>query len=385
MDQVHVIVQQVAALQLALVRQADALGVAAVQGATSTVAWLADRYRVRPGTATAQVGLARVLDADCPVTAAALAEGRVNVEQARVIADAVAAVPVEFRERADKRLAGDAAEFGPKQLKALGGRILEMVAPEEAEARELAALERAEERAYVGRELRLSDVAGEARVRVTGWLDRAAAAVVTAALDPLCAPRGGGAGDVRTPGQRRADALVEVCRLAAACTELPANGGDRPQVVITVGFDTLRDRLGSAMLDDGHLVSATAARRLACDAALLPAVLGSDSQVLDVGRQQRLFTASLRRALVLRDQGCAFPGCDRPARWCDGHHVMHWADGGTTALDNAVLLCGHHHRLIHHGDWRVRINPGDGFPDFIPPAYLDPEQKPRRNRYHRRE
>ncbi|MET8123821.1 HNH endonuclease signature motif containing protein, partial [Micromonospora sp. NPDC005291] len=118
-------------------------------------------------------------------------------------------------------------------------------------------------------------------------------------------------------------------------------------------------------------------------ATILPTVLGSTSQVLDVGRQRRLITGPLRRALVLRDHGCAFPGCDRPPRWCDAHHIQHWADNGDTALHNAVLLCGHHHRHIHHSDWAVRLG-GDGHPEFIPPAWLDPDQLPRRNQYHQR-
>nr|WP_275941474.1 HNH endonuclease signature motif containing protein [Planosporangium mesophilum] len=387
MDQVQVIAQQVAALQLALIRQADGLGIAAAQGATSTAAWLTGRYRMLPGTARGQVTLAARLDAHCPAAAAAMADGRVNVEQAHVIAKVVAGVPAEYRARADEYLADAGARFGLADLATLGEHILEVVAPEKAQARALAALERAEERAHAGRELRLSPLPGEGRVRVTGWLDREGAAVVTAALDPLCAPGGFGAdrGEPRTPGQRRADALVEVCRIACASGGLPDNGGDRPQVVVTVDYDTLRDRVGAATLDDGQPLSAAAARRLACDAAILPAVLDGAGQVLDVGRQQRLFTGPLRRALVLRDNGCAFPDCDRPPRWCEGHHVIHWADGGPTNRDNAVLLCGHHHRLIHHSDWRVTINPADGHPDFTPPTHIDPQQQPRRNRYHRRE
>ncbi|NJC84683.1 DUF222 domain-containing protein [Planosporangium mesophilum] len=377
----------VGAMRFELIRGVDASGIPAAQGATSTVGWLRERHRLLPGAASKQVRLAAALDRECPVTAGALAAGAVNVDQAWVIADAVAKLPAEYRARADEYLVGLGGEFGPKELAGLGERVLEVVAPEEAEARALAALERAEERAYVGRELRLSPLPGEGRVRVAGWLDREAAAVVQAALDPLCAPGGFGAdgGEPRTPGQRRADALVEVCRIATACTELPDNGGDRPQVVVTVDYDTLRYQVGAATLDDGQLLSAAAARRLACDAAILPAVLDGAGQVLDVGRQQRLFTGALRRALVLRDKGCAFPGCDRPPRWCEGHHVIHWADGGPTNRDNAVLLCGHHHRLIHHSDWRVTINPTDGHPDFTPPTHIDPQQQPRRNRYHRRE
>ena len=189
--------------------------------------------------------------------------------------------------------------------------------------------------------------------------------------------------DERTFGQRRADALVEVCRLALNTGELPANGGDRPQLALTMRFADLREQTGPATLDTGDRLTATQARRLACDAHLLPAVLGTHGQVLDVGQSRRLITGALRRALVLRDGGCAFPGCDRPPRWTDGHHIRSWLDGGPTSLDNSVLLCRHHHRLIHHSTWTVRLAP-DGLPEFIPPAHVDPRQRPRRNRYHRR-
>jgi hypothetical protein len=110
-------------------------------------------------------------------------------------------------------------------------------------------------------------------------------------------------------------------------------------VVVTVPFDVLRKELGLGMLDTGQPVSATQVRRMACDAMLIPAVLGGDGQVLDLGQARRLFTGPVRRALVLRDGGCAFPGCDRPARWCDGHHITSVLDGGPTDLDNGVLVC----------------------------------------------
>ncbi|WP_338091282.1 HNH endonuclease signature motif containing protein [Planosporangium flavigriseum] len=386
LDGLQAHLQGVIELSLRVVREVDGRAVAAGQGAPNTAAWLRDRYRVKKETALRLVRLAAALERDLPVTADALADGDINVEQVDEIAKAVAVLPAEHRAAAEKRLVDDAATFGPQQLKILGNRILEVVAPDEAEARAREAMERAEERAFLGRDLRLSEVPGENRVRLSGWLDRESAAQVRAAIDPLSAPRpSAGEPDVRTPGQRRVDALVEVCRIALACGELPANGGDRPQVVVTVGIDTLRQQVGAATLDDGSSLSAAAARRLACDAALLPAVLGSAGQVLDVGREQRLIKGPLRRALVLRDRGCAFPGCDRPPRWTDGHHIVHWADGGTTSLDNAVLLCGYHHRQVHHSPWQIRINPADGLPEFIPPTYIDPEQKPQRNRYHRRQ
>jgi hypothetical protein len=117
---------------------------------------------------------------------------------------------------------------------------------------------------------------------------------------------------------------------------------------------------------------------MACDANIIPIVLGSTGQVLDVGRSQRLFTGPLRRALTVRDGGCAFPGCDRRPKWCEGHHITHWTNGGPTNLHNSVLLCTHHHQLIHHSKWLVRMG-NDGLPEFIPPAWIDETGTPRRN------
>ena len=119
---------------------------------------------------------------------------------------------------------------------------------------------------------------------------------------------------------------------------------------------------------------------MACDATLIPAIMDANSEPLDIGRKTRIVPIAIRRALFLRDHGCAFPGCTISAVWCDAHHVAHWADGGPTALSNLVLLCGTHHALIHHSDWEVIIP--DGIPEFIPPPYIDPLQRPRRNTVH---
>jgi hypothetical protein len=155
-----------------------------------------------------------------------------------------------------------------------------------------------------------------------------------------------------------------------ASGRLPRNGGDPIQVAVTVPLAMLRDQIGAATLDDGTLVSPASARRLACDAAIIPAVLGTASQPLDVGRQRRLVTGPLRRAVLLRDRGCSFPGCDRPPSWVSIHHLVHWVDGGPTSLANSAALCGHHHRTVHHGQWRVTMNATDGHPDFWPPDHL---------------
>jgi hypothetical protein len=267
-------------------------------------------------------------------------------------------------------------------LARMGAFIVAGVAADAEDADGIAALERAEHRMRRDRFLTIRPGRDGTGYRVDGRLTTEQAAVVSAALDPLCKPQ---AADQRTPGQRRADALEEVCRLALNTTELPENGGDRPQVVVTTAYDVLTKQLGAGTLDTGDRLSPAAVRILCCDAMLLPAVLGTAGQLLDLGRERRLFTGPIRRALVLRDGGCAFPACDRPPRWCDGHHVIGWPEGGPTRLANGVLLCPFHHRAIHQpGGWTVFIAP-DGLPTFIPPPWVDPDQKPQRNRYHRRE
>jgi uncharacterized protein DUF222/HNH endonuclease len=127
--------------------------------------------------------------------------------------------------------------------------------------------------------------------------------------------------------------------------------------------------VGRAMLGDLGTISAAEARIHACDCMLIPAVLGTQSEPLDLGRRHRLVSTPLRHALYLRDRGCAFPGCHRPPRHCQGHHIRHWADGGPTELGNLVLLCAHHHRLLHRSGWQVRIAT-DGLPEFLPPVFL---------------
>ncbi|MEU7750830.1 DUF222 domain-containing protein [Micromonospora sp. NPDC049171] len=384
LDATHRLEQRLAAVKLALVREIDGRGTAHAQGASSTAVWLRERLRLTISTARRLVDLAAALDTGNPGIRAALANGDITVDQARVIGDTVATVHTSADAQAADKAVGVliewAGQFDPTLLRKLGTRILDHVAPEVADAAAQAALEAEARRANRDRHLTLSELS-DGRLRLAGILDTETAGLLRAAIDPLSAPSG--PDDTRCAGQRRHDALAALCRLTLRTTDLPEHGGDPAQIVVTTTFDTLAGQLGPGTLDTGLHLTPDTVRRLACDAAILPTVLGSTGQPLDVGRQRRLVTGPLRRALVLRDRGCAFPGCDRPPRWCDAHHIRHWADGGTTSLANAVLLCGHHHRHLHHSDWVVRLG-GDGHPEFIPPAWLDPDQIPRRNHYHRR-
>lgn len=383
LDGLHAAEQRLAAAKLAAVREIDASGLPCRQGANSAESWLRDHLHIGGGTAARTVKLARALDRELPVVAAGLAAGVLNTDQAQVLAAAMTTVPAVVHHDAETALVDYAATFGPKELGRLAERIVENVAPDLAQQLVESQLEVAEREAFHARQLHLIDVPGTGRVRVQGVLDREGAALVRTVLQPLSKPCGTPEEpDLRAPEQRRADALVEACRRLLAAKTLPRTGGDRPQLVLTLDYDKLRAGLTAATLDDGAQLSAATVRRLACDAGIVPVVVKGDGQVLDIGRERRLFSGHLRRALIVRDRGCAFPSCDKPPRFCDGHHVTSWLDHGPTCLDNGVLLCRHHHRLIHQGQWEVRIR--NNLPEFIPPSYVDTHRTPIRNHYHRR-
>ncbi len=205
--------------------------------------------------------------------------------------------------------------------------------------------------------------------------------------------------DPRTRGQKQADTLLGALQHALAAADadvLPASGGHRPQVLVTIDHQTLLRQIREAgVLDAGEHALDTALscmdftgpvdpreiRRIACDADIIPAVLGGDGEILDLGRARRLFTRAQRKAITSRDGGCAAPGCGIPAAWCEVHHIDHWEHGGPTDVDNGVLLCSHHHHAVHAGWWRIEVD--GGVPWFIPARHLDPDRTPRRNQYHR--
>jgi len=172
---------------------------------------------------------------------------------------------------------------------------------------------------------------------------------------------------------RRADALGLVAERAMAAgfgENAPVSGtkAERYQVLLHVDAETLKEDgsgLGQSELEDGTRVSAETSRRLSCDASVVPIGHASDRSVLDVGRKTRTIPPSVRRALEVRDRGCRFPGCG--LRFTDAHHIKHWADGGETKINNLLLLCGHHHRLLHEEGWKVEWWGKDRQAAFIDP------------------
>jgi 5-methylcytosine-specific restriction protein A len=146
--------------------------------------------------------------------------------------------------------------------------------------------------------------------------------------------------------------------------------------VVTVRLEDLERRASGASLEFGGALTSSTLRQLACDAAVVPMVLSNTGVPLDVGRLTRTVSGGLRRAVIVRDGGCAFPGCDRQPSRCEVHHVLEWQHGGPTELGNLVMLCTEHHRLIHHTFWEVRMV--HGLPEFIPPSWIDRTRTPRR-------
>ena len=136
---------------------------------------------------------------------------------------------------------------------------------------------------------------------------------------------------------------------------LPKAGGLAATVAVTIDIDDLRTGQGIATNTSGTTISATKAQRLACNAHLVALYLDSESRVLDHGMTQRLFDRHQRLALAVRDQGCVWPGCDRPPAWCEAHHLNFWSEDGPTDLDNAALFCHFHHFLLHEGEWTARM------------------------------
>jgi hypothetical protein len=381
----HAIVVTLTAALASMACEAHGRDLPRRDGAASPVSWLRDVLRIAPSEARRLLSLGELLDAR-PLLADAVIAGAVNAAQALAIGQVLDDTPADeplTRDKVEAVLIDHAARFEPTVLHQLGQRVLAHVDPELADRRLRERLEREERHARQRRGFTLS-ADGFGGMRLQGVLDVEGAAIVSAALEPMSAPiRGADGPDLRTAAARRADALVDVCRIALASGGLPDNGGQPPQLNVTIDVDALRRDVAVGHLDTGALLPPSALRRVACDAQILPAVLDGAGVPIDLGRARRLYTGAARQAILLRDGGCAFPGCDRPPRWTQIHHITSWLDGGATDRDNGVALCTHHHRVVHQGDWTVRLGT-DRRPEFTPPAHIDPERRPRRNPYHDR-
>jgi hypothetical protein len=379
----------------------DERGIAGEYGRTGTADLLGELARVSPGDAKARVRAARDLGPRREVSGAPLAplfarvadaqrDGVISAEHARVITAAVTAIPAamtfELAGPVEQFLVEQATHLDPKQLAAAARRLLATIDPDGAAPRE------DEQQRHRGFDL-TQDHHGrwwQARRQVSDEY----AAAWTAILAPLAAPQPASdttadatldatvdaTADERTPSQRRHDAMLEAAHRLLRCGTLPDSGGAPTTINLSVRADDLADQTGIAVTDTGHTIAMTAAMRLADQCELFTTVFDRHGAILCAGRSIRTANRAQRRALAARDRGCSFPGCTRPASWCQAHHVIAWSDGGPTDIDNLLLVCGWHHREFERRGWHVRIR--NGVPEWTPPPWLDPTQTPRRNTAH---
>jgi hypothetical protein len=347
----------------------DSADVASTSRHHTTKRWLEHRTHLSPGAAGHLVRTARTLRDHLPATRDALAAGSVSAQHVSAITAVVGKVGVEHAVTAEPILLDLARRREPSVVRRATAHLHAVIDPAGAEAALNASYER--------RGLTLS-VVGD-RAYLDGVLDVESAEMLRAALAPLMTRSG--ETDRRTTPQRRADALVDVAKRQLDAGALPEIGGEKPHLSVVIDAAALRTQVGAATLDwTGVAVPAGVVRRWGCDAQLTPvlasvlppagrsvtdststlsaAVVGGGWLPLDVGRASRLVTTAQLKALRVRDGGCIHPGCSRTAAYCDAHHVQHWADGGPTDMANLVLLCRHHHRALHAGDWTLTPDAG---------------------------
>jgi hypothetical protein len=359
-EELHRAVELLEAERLRRLAEIDRRRLYARDGHLSAAAWLAATYKVAWGTAREQVRMARSLE-EMPVARDALARGDLSMSGLRVLVTAREADHDAFR-RSEEQLVEAARIHSANDLQRVAAYWRQAVEREHA-------IE-GEEKLREQRRLHAS-VSLLGMVRVDGTLDPETGETLLTALGAMMdADARNGSEDDRTPAQRRADALGEVCRQWLDGSHRPTVAGERPHVTVTVGADVLRGGAGSVSaegaapqakseLDHVGPVSRETVRRLACDASVMRVVMNGRSEPLDVGRRTAVVPPAMRRAVIVRDRHCRFPGCDRPHTWCDAHHVKHWADGGATAVNNLVLLCRRHHRKVHErGGFRLEMSDG---------------------------
>jgi Domain of unknown function (DUF222)/HNH endonuclease len=375
-------VRQLDQVTVATVAGLDREGAFADKGYKSATQALADlvgweRFEARRRTVAAEQVVPRIgldgsrLPARLPATAEVFAAGRTGLRHVDIIARVLGGKPAgrlspEQWAGVEAQLASKADSYTPHELYEWGKALVELLdqdgeAPDDRPPAPVSEL-------FL---TRLPDGGGKIKGR---FEDAAMFDAIAAVIDARAKPLTGE--DDRSTAERQAEALADVCGYVLDHGDVPEAGGHRPHVNVLIRLEDLENRARAACLDFGGPVAAESLRMLCCDAAVVPVVMNGKGQPLDVGRMTRTIPDGLRRAVAARDRGCAHPGCGRPVSWCEVHHATPWEYGGETKLSNLVMLCRVHHRQIHSTEWIVRIR--DGLPEFIPPKWLDVEQRPRR-------
>ncbi len=354
------IIDRTEAASAEVLRRFEKSGAYKTEGALSVVAWLRWKCKLSGGAAAERVSIARQLE-KLPPTEQAFARGEVGYQHVALIARSAENVGAAAVRKEEAKLLEAAQTMD-------AGRFAGVMKDFEHRVDAEGALAEAN-RAYARRYLQVSQPLN-GLVRLDGLLDAEGGATLQTALNALSTPN---KNDERSPGQRRADALVELCRRQLDGGKLPAVAGERPHLTIKTNAATLAGVPGqpAGELEWGPPIPGETVRRLACDAALTRITAngraaGRDELAAEVSHASRTIPPAVRRALATRDHGCVFTGCDRRHPWTDAHHLIHWADGGHTTLENLALVCRRHHRMVHEEGWRLERRK-DGRILAIPP------------------
>lgn len=321
-------------------RLADKLRVQSDRGDHAELGYpTATGYLMHTGAMSAGRAQRIVADANAreraPVARQAWAEGRLSTDQARRVFAVAASIPDEFSdaeatlvEIVEPLSVSDTAralEYWRQSVTGPGGQ--------------------SDYQAMASRGVSMSETVG-GMGRVDAWMTPTAYQAFKAAVEANMPPPSGD--DTRTPRQRRHDALEDLARGYLDFGDIPQAGGEKPHIMVLADLKALSGVAGGSHETlEGSVLTVAAIRQLACDASISRIVVGPDSEILDIGRKTRVWTTAQRRAIIARDRHCQAPGCERPPKWCDIHHVDHWANGGTTSVDKGKLYCRFHHTLEH--------------------------------------
>jgi hypothetical protein len=361
-------IDQLEGLWLAASADFSESGEIADTGHPSLASWMRHRCHLAPAEATARAKVAFAVTGGQQHTGRAVKAGKVSWRHAQVIDQVLRQVPEDRRVEAEQSLVSQAEALDPGQLRRVGDTLVHCFDRDRADEQAIRRMERSG--------LSVAETY-DGMVAVNGLLDPVSGALLLTALNAKGRPSGAtdhgdGHGtsadtskrvaDIRTPAQRRADALADICADWLEGINTASVGGVRPHLSVIVDHATLastpQDRSGVAPAQLAWVgpVTASEAQLIGCDATVSRIVMDGESQVVDVGRATRTIPPALRRAVVARDRTCIAHGCERLPEHCDVHHVVFWEHGGQTSLENTVLLCRHHHRLVHLKHWRVVVD-----------------------------
>ncbi|HEV7757770.1 MAG TPA: DUF222 domain-containing protein [Acidimicrobiales bacterium] len=316
------------------------------EGATSAVAWLRNETRQSRREASRCARTARRLR-DLPVTSAAFSEGALSAGQ-------VQAIMANLNDEITPLFADAEVEMVPV-LVPLSVADVARVMQAWAQAAEDSLQDDEPDTAEPPPRTLFSSKTLDGRGELSASLDPEAMALAECALRVAETPDVDGE-PPRSPAQRRADAFVDICRFFLDHQTARPGGRHRHHMNVIVRYENLIEGRGGEFAD-GTKVDAATIQRLACDAGYNRVVTQGESSILDYGRTRRNIPVNLFNALVVRDRGCRFPGCDRPPNWCEAHHIDHWEHDGETKIDNLVLACSRHHHLLHMPGWHIRLRP----------------------------